>query len=55
MFSLKFKKEDTKYETLTVRFGFALDASDSEAGTGQGAAQILPFPLIIHVVEVAIL
>lgn len=37
------------------RFAFALDASDSMAGTDQNAAQIWPFPLVIDAIEVTIL
>lgn len=40
---------------LTIRFAFALDASDSMASTDQNTAQICPFPLVIHIIEVAIL
>lgn len=40
---------------LCFRFAFALDASNSMASTDQNAAQICPFPLVIHAIEVAIL
>lgn len=40
---------------LRIRFAFALDASDSMASTDQNTAQICPFPLVIHIIEVAIL
>lgn len=51
------KGRDVKNTTnkLTFRFAFTLDASDSMAGTDQSAAQIRPFPLVIHGIEVAIL
>lgn len=39
----------------TFRFAGTLDASDSIAGTDQSAPQIRPFPLVIDIIEVAIL
>lgn len=36
-------------------FAFALDSSNSVAGTDQSAAQIWPLPLFIHAVEDTIL
>lgn len=35
----------------TIRFAFTLDASDSMAGTGENAAQVLTFPLVIKAIE----
>ena len=42
-------------DPLTLRFAFTLDASDSMAGTDQSAAQVRPLPLVVNVVEVAVL
>lgn len=45
------EKNETVAHKLTLRFAFALDSSNSVAGTDQSAAQIRPFPLIINAIE----
>lgn len=40
---------------LTIRFAFTLDPSNSVTGTDQSFAPKWPLPLVINIIEVAIL